>query len=120
MNDKKPVDLKEYKEKRSDKIRNDYLKEVLEKRGLEINEENLKLAEAEYGPEFSDELKQTINEHNLSYLIKDENGLISSGYKKKKIMLLFASGDKLEIMVDLNGELQTEWECKYFCVNGIS
>lgn len=100
------VNFIEWGKEKIERIKKDYLKEILERKGLEVSEDNIKLLE--YDMDFSDELKQEINENNLLSLIKDRNEVISYGMKNNRIQLHFSNGESIEFFVDINGKIQTD------------
>lgn len=99
------VNFIEWGKERSEKIKHEYLKEILVNKGLEVNDDNIALVE--YDMDFSDDLKQVINENNLLSLIKDGNEVVSYGMRNNRIQLHFSDGNSIEFFVDINGKIQT-------------
>ena len=99
------VNLEEWITERSERIKLEYLEKYLSEKGLESSEDNMKLAE--YDIDFTDGLKNAINENNLLSLIDDETGVVSYRLENTKIKLQFSNGYIFEVFVDTNGKIQT-------------
>jgi hypothetical protein len=82
----------------------------LEENGIEVTDENIE--KVEFDLDFSDELKESLNEMNLDKLTTKEIS-VSHKYSPEKITISFPDKDEpgclvdLDIYVDLNGKLQT-------------
>lgn len=105
--DNKTVDLKQWKDKKYEKLELQLLESFLKEKGLEINEENIE--KARYDFDFPDELKKGLNEMHLLSFINDNTGLVSYNLKEKEVILTFSDGNatkSMSIWVDVNGNLQ--------------
>jgi hypothetical protein len=108
--EKKTVDINQYRVEKGEKLLNAYLEAFLINKGLDVTEENLEIARYEF--DFSDELKEELNEYHVEKFY--DAGLITHKIGMKKLTLTFNAGKgdgstkTLVVWVDVNGNLQLD------------